>query len=1105
MVLTERLLVITKAAGMDYLLKRLGMSKRKTKHMTFALRREYMLRIDSELGYRSASFDSGDKTVISVVAHQTAAAALKERRREWPGGEEGLSTEHMLQLHTVVTSVDAKLKSIVQQNHAKSVVRLVLERPQATYARFEGFEHFASALENSTIERTPHHGDVSDEALALGGQTVEAEAPPTIDFRTLTKSRASFAGEDLSVALDYLNRVLSVTQAVENRENMPARTKKLHIEVTLSACFLDSLPPPSADIWTRCADTKVQRATLEALHRCLCVYSAAAMSLPADIDAVGVRAVTAATIFSIFEATLWHLAKDPLPLSAQLNHSKRHIPVRSYDGKRLAFHEASATMQMSQPTVLRARDAACEHLAAIEAKCEGNEALYSQSPASYTFTFGGGGNIDSTLEFMKDMCLRPDPCGPSQGGFGKSQFQKVLDDAPSLVGVNIPKEGMPPATGNGPNENLVGWLMDDGRVMKEWAWYRNAALLARLMLAADPKVDRTSIHSETSAQIKWEIEKSKWPQTMNSSIIVSLTAFDATAKMDFSAKTSAGNAGPHMYGIESSSKSRPASEDDVLHTARMENFDNALNDQETETLFGALVCEYVRVPMLLNFFDRDRLTCLCAHKIRVLLEGGIFEPGRWGKLDDLSNAFEFAPVQNAEELATEKGLLWNELYFSPASMLTPLFDLLDHAYTLAIEQDYQGPYVAIVLFIFRLHVHLEAVFRQVLHVRDKTSTDAALLIQLSQFRSVRARHTFIPWIEQSRSAHDTFALCRMMTHMLLSVPPLPKEDLSMDGLNEQDVKLLYPTMSYLHCWFPFGVKQDAKESSSSPGGLLDVSEVQMFALWDQLRDRALHFVSSSSSSFIDDLMNLILKTVTEGSQASTSGWEKRGDGRFEHPGGGIAVDLQTGEVFFKAGAGMKMPSEIAQHPEFKSIFGNVIPNCTPLVNCQAVSCFTASHNNVRYTFESWDNKKLYAKTGPTGQGASSAVWSVGQGEHFVNAPQQKNSQVVYCGREFTRTSVSQLAENVAVHPAVLAAIFAEYSATLTDDLIFIDEDTKEDQDVMLLKRLPCEPKDDTFWWIEFRCSRCRPAIECFELALLGRRYCKNPSKSPPQLVSVVSA
>eukprot|EP01046_Picozoa_sp_COSAG06_P069365 COSAG06_NODE_18886_length_863_cov_1.439791_1_plen_130_part_00 len=129
-----------------------------------------------------------------------------------------------------------------------------------------------------------------------------------------------------------------------------------------------------------------------------------------------------------------------------------------------------------------------------------------------------------------------------------------------------------------------------------------------------------------------------------------MSAFDEKEKIDLSAKISPGTASPHLYGITSSSGKGPPTEDDVLHTQRMQSFDNALNDQEAESLFSSLVCPYVRVPMLFNFFDRDRLTCLCAHKIRALLEGGIFEPGRWGS--SAANAFEFAPVKEPGELAT---------------------------------------------------------------------------------------------------------------------------------------------------------------------------------------------------------------------------------------------------------------------------------------------------------------------------------------------------------------------------------------------------------------------------------------------------------------------
>lgn len=441
------------AAGMDYLLKRLGMAKRETKHMTFALRREYLLQIDSELGYRSTAFDTGDKTIISIVAHQAAAAALKERRRKWPAGEEGLSTAHMLQLQSVLTSVEEKLQSIISQQNRSKILRLALKQPSAVYSRFQGFEHFATSVDATSVDRSARHGDASDEALALGGQTVEMEPPPTIDFQTLSVSRESFARKDLSSAVDYLNRVLTLCHTVEARENMPARTKKLHVEATMSACFLDMLPDPMDALWTRCTDSKVQRSALEALHRCMCVYSAACMSLPADRGAVGSRAVTTATIFSIFEATLWNLAKEPLPLSTQLNNAKRHIPILSYDNSSLSFHEATATMHVSKPNVMRARDAVCKHLSATAAKCEGHEVLYPQHPGSYVFE-----PKDSTLEFMKEMCARADPCASSRRGMSDTRFQKVTDDAPSLRGVKIPKEGMPPATGNGPFENLVRLL-----------------------------------------------------------------------------------------------------------------------------------------------------------------------------------------------------------------------------------------------------------------------------------------------------------------------------------------------------------------------------------------------------------------------------------------------------------------------------------------------------------------------------------------------------------------------------------------------------------------------------------------------------------------------
>ena len=99
------------------------------------------------------------------------------------------------------------------------------------------------------------------------------------------------------------------------------------------------------------------------------------------------------------------------------------------------------------------------------------------------------------------MCERSAPATGGIMGRG-SVFAQIKEDAPALKGVDIPREGQSPPKGKiGPMEYLVGWMIDDGGALKEWAWYRNASLLARLMLASAPGVDRTKVHSEYEAEL----------------------------------------------------------------------------------------------------------------------------------------------------------------------------------------------------------------------------------------------------------------------------------------------------------------------------------------------------------------------------------------------------------------------------------------------------------------------------------------------------------------------------------------------------------------------------------------------------------------------------
>lgn len=125
------------------------------------------------------------------------------------------------------------------------------------------------------------------------------------------------------------------------------------------------------------------------------------------------------------------------------------------------------------------------------------------------------------------------------------------------------------------------------------------------------------------------------------------------------------------------------SEDDVLHADRLPNYSDTLSREESETLMSYLTVDYIRVPLVINFFaSRDRATYLFNPQLQSLLRAILFEPGAWVAPYD-HKPVHIVPVrQTAEQkrqediqqflsakrtkqekgvLATSCGLLLNEL------------------------------------------------------------------------------------------------------------------------------------------------------------------------------------------------------------------------------------------------------------------------------------------------------------------------------------------------------------------------------------------------------------------------------------------------------------
>ena len=81
-------------------------------------------------------------------------------------------------------------------------------------------------------------------------------------------------------------------------------------------------------------------------------------------------------------------------------------------------------------------------------------------------------------------------------------------------------------------------------------------------------------------------------------------------------------------------------EDDILHAddKNLENFGGTLSPEEAERLFSYLTVEYVRLPLVLNFFsDGDRATYLFNESIQNMFRAVIMENGLFAPVDATNN------------------------------------------------------------------------------------------------------------------------------------------------------------------------------------------------------------------------------------------------------------------------------------------------------------------------------------------------------------------------------------------------------------------------------------------------------------------------------------
>ena len=99
-------------------------------------------------------------------------------------------------------------------------------------------------------------------------------------------------------------------------------------------------------------------------------------------------------------------------------------------------------------------------------------------------------------------------------------------------------------------------------------------------------------------------------------------------------------------------------EEDVLFEPTLPDFDGALNQHESEQLLCLLTAPYLAPVLVLEFFSHDRVACLVDHRLQVLLESVLFDPGPVACGEEMHAQITHIPVPEAERnfLYTKHGM-----------------------------------------------------------------------------------------------------------------------------------------------------------------------------------------------------------------------------------------------------------------------------------------------------------------------------------------------------------------------------------------------------------------------------------------------------------------
>lgn len=232
----------------------------------------------------------------------------------------------------------------------------------------------------------------------------------------------------------------------------------------------------------------------------------------------------------------------------------------------------------------------------------------------------------------------------------------------------------------------------------EFAAFRDVCMWWKFYLCTDPIVFRFQPLEFSDGHLQWAIDVH--PRWQKRCYIVKSFGQGNNAKMLFQKLEK-----PAMKEHRFQSEALPSnlagqsiwSEDDVLHVHTMPSFGDRLGQADSELLLSYLTVPYLRLPLCLGYFSTEvRVHALSQSQLRDVLQAVVFEPGRFLPSRLYGQVPQLVPAEDPELLGTAFGLLTNELARSPEATIDAVLQLLEQA----LRLDTQDPHASTTAIIF---------------------------------------------------------------------------------------------------------------------------------------------------------------------------------------------------------------------------------------------------------------------------------------------------------------------------------------------------------------------------------------------------------------------